>query len=129
MQQYFVLATCLNPVSPAWLWAPCKSSLVNLTDFPSQNKMLLLNTACVSTQGEKTPKLSPWFVSTCVPFRFLCSLLHEMCQCLKCSQNSRFSALMAVKQTFNQVSETRQLPGVLCSSTAENILSLLQRTK
>lgn len=47
----FVLGNVSYPVSSP---SPsCKSLLVMLTDFHGQNKILLLNTACISAQGEK----------------------------------------------------------------------------
>lgn len=50
-QQYFVLGHFSCPIFPAR--CSCKSLLVVLTDFPSQNKMLLLYRDCISMQGDK----------------------------------------------------------------------------
>lgn len=62
---------------------------------------------------------------TCVPFRFLCYLLHKMSQYLKCSQNSRFAALMAVRLLIRYL-KNRRLPGTLCSRVGLELVFVIK---
>lgn len=108
LAQFFLIVVLANLC--LWVW------LI----FLVRKKMVLLNADWISVQGDKLQNNS--FLSTCVPCRSSCYWFHEMNHCLRCSQNSRSEALMALFRCL----KIRQLAGMPCS---RGVLELVVSTK